>query len=156
MIALSLLVAAALQQQPAPRADTLDARIMVRPVNPEIAVGDYNRVVARALSYARGISTNVTAIHAPVEEFLAALPPPGKCELVVVDPPRAGLGEKTARAVAGLGAPRLTYVSCDPATLSRDLRLLLESGYRVDQVHLVDLFPQTFHIESVFHLARQS
>jgi 23S rRNA (uracil1939-C5)-methyltransferase len=73
-----------------------------------------------------------------------------------VDPPRAGLGEKTARLLAALGAPRLTYVSCDPATLSRDLRVLLESGYRVDQVHLVDLFPQTFHIESVFHLARQS
>ncbi len=104
----------------------------------------------------RNSPSNVAAIHAPVEEFLAALPPPGKCELVVVDPPRAGLGEKTARAVAGLGAPRLTYVSCDPATLSRDLRVLLESGYCVDQVHLVDLFPQTFHIESVFHLARQS
>ena len=104
----------------------------------------------------RNSPSNVAAIHAPVEEFLAALPPPGKCELVVVDPPRAGLGEKTARLVAALAAPRLTYVSCDPATLSRDLRLLLESGYRVEQVHLVDLFPQTFHIESVFHLARQS
>ena len=99
--------------------------------------------------------SNVAASHAPVEGFLASLPPRMKYDFVVVDPPRAGLGEKTARIVAGLGAPHLTYVSCDPATLSRDLRLLLESGYRVDQVHLVDLFPQTFHIESVFHLARQ-
>ncbi len=100
--------------------------------------------------------SNVAAIHASVEEFLAALPRQVKYDFVVVDPPRAGLGEKVARLVAALGAPRLTYVSCDPATLSRDLRLLLESGYRVEQVHLVDLFPQTFHIESVFHLARQS
>ena len=100
--------------------------------------------------------SNVAAIHSSVEEFLAALPPQVKYDFVVVDPPRPGLGEKTARQVAALGAPRLTYVSCDPATLSRDLRVLLESGYRVEQVHLVDLFPQTFHIESVFHLARQS
>lgn len=100
--------------------------------------------------------SNVAAIHASVEEFLAALPPQVKYDFVVVDPPRAGLGEKTARLLAALGAPRLTYVSCDPATLSRDLRLLLESGYRVDEVHLVDLFPQTFHIESVLYLARQS
>jgi len=100
--------------------------------------------------------SNVAASHSPVEGFLASLPPQAKYDFVVVDPPRAGLGEKTARMVAALGAPRLTYVSCDPATLSRDLRLLLESGYRVAEIHLVDLFPQTFHIESVFHLARQS
>ena len=99
--------------------------------------------------------SNVAAIHSSVEEFLAALPRQVKYDFVVVDPPRAGLGEKVVRLVAALGAPRLSYVSCDPATLSRDLRLLLESGYRVEQVHLVDLFPQTFHIESVFHLARQ-
>ena len=99
--------------------------------------------------------SNVT-IHAWVEEFLASLPAREKYDLIVVDPPRAGLGEKAARMVAALGAPRLTYVSCDPATLSRDLRVLLESGYRVVEIHLVDLFPQTFHIESVFHLAPQS
>ncbi len=55
-----------------------------------------------------------------------------------------------------MSASRVTYVSCDPATLSRDLRVLLESGYRVEQAHLVDLFPQTYHMETVLHLARCS
>jgi 23S rRNA (uracil1939-C5)-methyltransferase len=48
----------------------------------------------------------------------------------------------------------VTYVSCDPATLSRDLLPLMAAGYRVAEVHLVDLFPQTFHLESVLHLVR--
>jgi 23S rRNA (uracil1939-C5)-methyltransferase len=72
----------------------------------------------------------------------------------VVDPPRIGLGERVARMLASLGAPRVVYVSCDPATLARDLVPLLAAGYRVEQVHLVDLFPQTYHLESVVHLAR--
>lgn len=78
----------------------------------------------------------------------------GTPDLVVVDPPRSGLEGRVTRALAGLGAPRVTYVSCDPATLARDLVPLLGAGYRVEQVHLVDLFPQTFHLESVVHLVR--
>jgi 23S rRNA (uracil1939-C5)-methyltransferase len=74
--------------------------------------------------------------------------------LVVVDPPRSGLGERVIKGLITLKAPRLTYVSCDPATLSRDLARLLQSGYRVEGAHLVDLFPQTYHLESVFHLVR--
>jgi 23S rRNA (uracil1939-C5)-methyltransferase len=77
-----------------------------------------------------------------------------KPDLVVVDPPRGGLGDRVARLLADSGAPRLTYVSCDPATLARDLVPLQAAGYRVSQVHLVDLFPQTYHLESVLHLIR--
>ena len=75
-------------------------------------------------------------------------------ELVVVDPPRAGLGPKATQLLAALRVKRIVYVSCDPATLARDVRLLLETGYHVEEVHLADLFPQTFHIESVVRLAR--
>jgi 23S rRNA (uracil1939-C5)-methyltransferase len=73
-------------------------------------------------------------------------------DLVIVDPPRSGLGDPVARALAEMGAPRVTYVSCDPATLARDLVPLQAAGYRVDEVHLVDLFPQTYHLESVLQL----
>jgi 23S rRNA (uracil1939-C5)-methyltransferase len=79
---------------------------------------------------------------------------PPKPDLVIVDPPRSGLGEAVARALADMAAPRVTYVSCDPATLARDLVPLLASGYRVEEVHLVDLFPQTYHLESVLQLVR--
>jgi 23S rRNA (uracil1939-C5)-methyltransferase len=75
-------------------------------------------------------------------------------DLVVVDPPRSGLGESVARLLANLGAPRITYVSCDPATLARDLVILLAAGYRVEKLHLVDLFPQTFHLETATQLVR--
>jgi 23S rRNA (uracil1939-C5)-methyltransferase len=75
-------------------------------------------------------------------------------DLVVVDPPRSGLGDGVARALASVHAPRLTYVSCDPATLARDLVPLLAAGYRLEEAHLVDLFPQTYHLETVVQLVR--
>lgn len=98
--------------------------------------------------------SNVKATLAPVEQFLANAAGRLKPELVVVDPPRSGLGERVIRSLVGLEAARLTYVSCDPATLSRDLAGLLASGYRIEHARLLDLFPQTYHLESVFHLVR--
>jgi 23S rRNA (uracil1939-C5)-methyltransferase len=77
-------------------------------------------------------------------------------DLVVVDPPRSGLGEKVAGLLAALSAQRIAYVSCDPATLARDLVPLLGVGYHVERVHMVDLFPQTYHLESIVHLVRKS
>jgi 23S rRNA (uracil1939-C5)-methyltransferase len=99
------------------------------------------------------VPKNVTAVRTTAEQFLP------KChnlrpDLVVVDPPRAGLGDKAAKMLASLRVPRITYLSCDPTTLARDLRLFLEGGYRVEDVRLIDLFPQTFHIESMVRLAR--
>jgi 23S rRNA (uracil1939-C5)-methyltransferase len=73
---------------------------------------------------------------------------------VVADPPRGGLGENVVRNLVKLKGTRLTCVSCDPSTLARDLRMLVDSGFKIEGAHLFDLFPQTYHIESVFHLAR--
>ena len=95
---------------------------------------------------------NVRTIRATTEQFLKDHTAGLKPDLVVVDPPRAGLGESVVRALARVNSPRLTYVSCDPATLSRDLAGLLAAGYRIEQAHLIDLFPQTFHLESAFQL----
>jgi 23S rRNA (uracil1939-C5)-methyltransferase len=77
-----------------------------------------------------------------------------KPELVVVDPPRAGLGKEICSHLARVAAPDIIYISCDPATLARDLQALLQSGYSVATMILVDLFPQTFHLETVTFLKR--
>ncbi len=72
--------------------------------------------------------------------------------LVVLDPPRAGLGAPGAALLAQVRSQNVTYVSCDPATLARDLKVLVDAGYTITQLHLVDLFPQTFHLETVVKL----
>lgn len=97
---------------------------------------------------------NVKTVRATVDHYLARKENKLRPDLVVVDPPRAGLGDRVARSLGKMDARRLTYVSCDPATLARDLVTLTTGGFRVEQVHLVDLFPQTFHIESVVQLIR--
>ena len=98
--------------------------------------------------------SNVKAVRAAAADFLRSGKDKLRPDLVVVDPPRSGLGETVVQSLVGLGAHRMTYISCDPATVSRDLAGLLCAGYRIEQVHLVDLFPQTYHLESVFLLAR--
>jgi 23S rRNA (uracil1939-C5)-methyltransferase len=100
--------------------------------------------------------TNVKVVRATTEQYLENAAGKLRSDLVVVDPPRSGLSERVIRGLEKLKAPRITYVSCDPATLARDLARLLQSGYRVQEAHLVDLFPQTYHLESVFRLARQA
>jgi 23S rRNA (uracil1939-C5)-methyltransferase len=99
---------------------------------------------------------NGKAVRASADQYLTGKTalPLDKPDLVVVDPPRGGLGDSVARALANLASPRVTYVSCDPATLARDLVPLLAAGYEVERVHMVDLFPQTYHLESVLQLVR--
>jgi 23S rRNA (uracil1939-C5)-methyltransferase len=116
---------------------------------------------------AYNLPENGESVQAATEQYLARLEESRRVgkgkflpqsthtpDLAVVDPPRSGLGERVARKLANLGAPRVVYVSCDPATLARDLVVFLAAGYRMAQVHLVDLFPQTYHLESVVHLVR--
>jgi len=94
----------------------------------------------------------VRAVRARMEEFQR--PSRQRPDLVVLDPPRAGVGKAVTRLLVELQARRVRYVSCDPSTLARDLVPLLAAGYRIEEAHLFDLFPQTFHIESVMLLAR--
>lgn len=101
----------------------------------------------------RNAPANVEAVEESSERYLASLEREAWADLIVVDPPRSGLGEATAKLLAGR-TDRVTYVSCDPATLARDLRVLLAAGFRIEQMHLLDLFPQTFHLESVTQLIR--
>ncbi|HEU5350567.1 MAG TPA: 23S rRNA (uracil(1939)-C(5))-methyltransferase RlmD [Terracidiphilus sp.] len=75
-------------------------------------------------------------------------------DLVVLDPPRTGLGAEITSLLAGIASPEIVYVSCDPATLARDLRALLTGGYALESLTLADLFPQTYHLETVAHLRR--
>ncbi len=93
----------------------------------------------------------VQAVRTSSEQFLEALSAPP--DFVLADPPRAGLGKTVAGQLLRLRPARITIVSCDPATLARDLGTLVGGGYRLEGLTLVDLFPQTYHIESVARLA---
>ena len=133
----------------------------------------FTRVVSvdANLSATRDLRVNAEAAGVQVvshnehaEEFLKKEQEPP--DFVVLDPPRIGLGAEVAARLANLGAPEIAYLSCDPATLARDLAVLTASErrpateitpahrYEISQVHLFDLFPQTFHIETLVRLRR--
>ena len=76
-------------------------------------------------------------------------------DFIVLDPPRAGLGEETTTLLKAIHAPQMVYVSCDPATLGRDLHALTQERYSIEKITLADMFPQTFHLETVVHLSRR-
>jgi 23S rRNA (uracil1939-C5)-methyltransferase len=126
---------------------------------------DANPSAARDLkSNAEAAGVAVASENEHAEEFLKKEHDPP--DFVVLDPPRAGLGAETAAKLGNLGAPEIAYLSCDPATLARDLAVLLGTArkgettvrtthrYEIKEVHLFDLFPQTFHIETLVRLRR--
>jgi len=115
---------------------------------------------AAACGYARLnlVSAELTNAHietAGVGEWLsahtrAAMP----IDFVLLDPPRAGADGGAAEGIVALRPRRISYVSCDPATLARDLKAFLTSGYELASVVAFDMFPQTHHVETVVHLNR--
>jgi 23S rRNA (uracil1939-C5)-methyltransferase len=72
-----------------------------------------------------------------------------KPDVVIVDPPRAGMHENTVADVVSLSPQKIVYVSCNPATQVRDIKLMVESGFRLIKIRPVDMFPHTYHIENV-------
>ncbi len=104
--------------------------------------------------FVQNVPANVKAVGARTEDYLRGRPVQKRPDLVVLDPPRTGAGKAVIRSLVELGAPRVSYVSCDPATLARDIAPLLAAGYHIEEAHLFDHFPGTFHIESVMLLAR--
>ena len=79
----------------------------------------------------------------------------GKPDVVILDPPRAGIHKKVVEQLLALGTPKIVYVSCNPATQARDVALLSEM-YEISKIQPVDLFPQTFHVENVIQLTKKS
>src|SRR3989441_3831606 len=97
---------------------------------------------------ANGID-NCTFLSGEVRHHLPELIRKGvRAEVVVADPPRAGFHPKALRALVALAPARIVYVSCNPATLARDVGDLLRQGYRLEWVQPVGMFPQTPHIEA--------
>jgi 23S rRNA (uracil1939-C5)-methyltransferase len=90
---------------------------------------------------------NVQLYEGSVEEILPHLDV--KVEIIIADPPRSGIDRKGLDTILALQAPQIAYVSCDPATLARDLKILTNNGYSIRNVQLFDLFPQTYHIETI-------
>lgn len=97
---------------------------------------------------------NVKVSSQSAEAYLTSVAGTLKPDLIVVDPPRTGLGATVTMQIGALRSQEIVYVSCDPATLARDLKLLTSGGWQISSMHLIDLFPQTFHIETVTTIAR--
>ncbi|HYJ45269.1 MAG TPA: class I SAM-dependent RNA methyltransferase, partial [Pyrinomonadaceae bacterium] len=133
--------------------------------------GLFTLPLARAFERVLGVEANARAVHfardnaqgarldnatfevSTVAEWLAAngssLAP---VDFVLLDPPRAGVEEGAVKGILALGPRRISYVSCDPATMARDLRDFTAGGYGLDAVAAFDMFPQTHHVETVVHL----
>ena len=114
-----------------------------------IAVEESSAAVADARENCQGLD-NVQFVLGKTEEVLVGLAE--KPDVVVVDPPRAGCQPQALESLIRLGPRQIAYVSCDPETLGRDLKVLCDGHYRLEQVQPVDMFPQTHHVECVASL----
>ncbi len=99
---------------------------------------DYNATRAKV---------QVLAFRDQVDDYLTKMDTPP--DFIVADPPRSGLGKRVVEQLLRLRPKRVVVVSCDPATLARDLAGMLSGGYEIQKLTLVDLFPQTFHLETI-------
>jgi 23S rRNA (uracil1939-C5)-methyltransferase len=112
----------------------------------EIAIED-----ARASAKLNEIS-HCQFIAGKAETQLTKLPTDKKIGTIIIDPPRQGCSSKVVQAIIDIAPKRIIYVSCNPATLARDLAKL--NSYKIQDICVVDMFPQTQHVETAVHLTR--
>jgi len=117
------------------------------------AVEENPRAVQLGRLNARINAAHVEYMPGKVEAMLRGIRI-GKHEAAILDPPRAGCEPAALAELIRLGLDRLVYVSCEPSTHARDLVALVRGGYRIRRAAIVDMFPQTYHIESVALLER--
>ncbi len=98
---------------------------------------------------------NAEFICAAAEEYLPAHKDEIRADVVVMDPPRKGMDEAALAAVVDIAPARIVYVSCDPATLARDLKYLTGHDYELKRIRCTDMFCQTVHVETVCLLTRK-
>lgn len=110
------------------------------------------RFARRNLQHAELLNARV--ISATVSDWFRSAAAHGPVDFVLLDPPRAGAESAVIKGILDLRPAGICYVSCDPATLSRDLKKLMGGGYVVDSIAAFDLFPQTHHVETVVRLRR--
>ena len=111
---------------------------------------------ARANALRNGVN-NAEFLCGDAGEAARALADRGvRPDVVCVDPPRKGLAPDVIDTIAAMAPARIVYVSCDPGTLGRDVKLFAAHGYAVQKAEAVDLFPRTAHVETVCLLAKQS
>ena len=125
-----------------------DARITAVEIVPE-AVKD-----AEKLMRSLGLSDRVTEVCGDAAEYMRSLASGSAHRALLVDPPRKGCDESVLAAAADAGYERIVYISCNPATLARDMKFLLAHGYKVVSVRPYDMFPETMHVETLAVLER--
>jgi 23S rRNA (uracil1939-C5)-methyltransferase len=103
---------------------------------------------------AKGGHQNVDIVRKPVGRYLAEQRKL-TIDFALLDPPRAGTEKKTVLDLIRLRPRHVSYVSCDPSVLARDLRRFLDAGYQIDSITALDLFPQTHHVETIVRLREQ-
>ena len=107
-----------------------------------------------AIEYARrNVPSNVELVHAPVEEYAYRMP---AADLVFLDPPRSGARHNVIDAVAKKARSMICFLACDPVTFARDASRLTASGWRLSTLDLLDLFPNTHHVETLASFERAS
>ncbi len=126
---------------------------LARAAGEAVGVESHAASVESAIRNARinGLA-NIRMIRGDAAKVAAAMT--GRVDAVVVDPPRAGLSPEARRAVLATGAPVVFYVSCNPATLGRDVREFAAAGLRPSWIQPVDMFPQSFHVETAVEMRR--